>query len=355
MRRIKLGPLLAKNGAIGIVGNNITIRDVAREANVAIGTASRVLNGHKSVSEEVRRRVLKAVKKLRYEPDRLAQGMRLGVTHTVACVTRDIAIAGFGNIVHGAEEVLRDAGYTLILGITDERKEREFELLRILSQRRVDAIVIATSSEEDKELLRHLTKLEIPLVLLDRELPADIDAVMLDHRRGTQAATDHLLGYGHTRIALLTGRPSTRPARERIAGFKSALATVDNANPIIRTGGFSAEFGFRETSSLLADRDPPTAIIAGGMAMLSGVLQAIHARGLRIPDDISVVAGADTEVAAVATPSVTAIRWSGVDEGRVAVQLLLSRLKGSRTGPVQRVLLSTELIKRELTGPAPKG
>lgn len=335
------------------MGNNITIRDVAKEARVAIGTASRVLNGHKSVSEEVRKRVLKAVKKLRYEPDRLAQSMRLGVTHTVACVTRDIAISGFGSIVHAAEDVLRDAGYTLIFAVTDERKERELELLRILSQRRVDAIIIATSSEKDKELSRHLLKLGIPLVLLDREFPAELDAVMLDHRRGTKLATEHLLGYGHTEIALLTGFVSTRPGRERLAGFKEAMEAAGHPNPVIRTGGFSAEFGFRETSSLLVAKNPPTAIIAGGMAMLAGVLQAIRVRGLQIPGNISVVAGADTELAALATPSVTAIRWSGVEQGRIAVQLLLNRLHGNRTGPVQRVLLSTELIKRESSGPAP--
>jgi LacI family transcriptional regulator, galactose operon repressor len=335
------------------VGNNITIRDLAKEAKVAIGTASRVINGHKSVSDEVRKRVQKAVKKLGYEPDRVAQSMRLRTTHTVACATRDIAIAGLGTLIHAAEDVLRDAGYILIFAGTDERKERELELLRILSQRRVDAIIIATSSEEDKELNRYLLKLDIPLVLLDRDLPAEIDAVMIDHRRGTKLATEHLLGYGHTEIALLTGFGSTRPGRQRIAGFKEAMEVAGNPNPVIQTGGFSAEFGFRETSSLLTAKNPPTAIIAGGMAMLGGVLQAIRVRGLQIPGDISVVAGADTELAALATPSVTAIRWSGVDEGRIAVQLLLSRLRGNRSGPVQRVLLSTELIKRESSGPVP--
>lgn len=334
-------------------GTRATIRDLAREAGVAIGTASRVINGHKSVSEQARKRVLRAVKKLAYEPDRAAQSMRLRTTHTVACVTRDIAISGFGTVVHAAEDVLRDAGYILIFAGTDERKERELELLRILSRRRVDGIIIATSSEEDKELNRHLLRLEIPLVLLDRDSPADIDAVMIDHRRGTKLATEHLLGYGHTEIALLTGFESTRPGRERIAGFKEAMEVAGNRNPLIIRGGFSSEFGFRETSSLLNVRNRPTAIIAGGMSTFSGVLQAIRARGLQVPRDVSVVAGADTELAALATPSITAVRWSGVDEGRIAVQLLLNRLRGNRTGPAQRVLLSTELIKRESSGPVP--
>jgi LacI family transcriptional regulator len=334
------------------MGGTPTIHDVARAAQVAIGTVSRVLNGHKSVSDDVRRRVLRAIKKLKYEPDRVAQSMRLGVTRTVACTTRDISMPGFGAIVYSAEEVLRASGYTLLLATTDERKDRELDLLRTFQQRRVDAIILTTSNEDDPELSKRIKQLDIPIVLLDRESPAELDAVTIDHRRGVRAATEHLLGLGHTRIALLTGRPSTRPALDRIAGFKDALAPLGRRGKdgVIRTGGFTAEFGFREASSLLSSAERPTAIIAGGMGMLSGVLQAIRARGLTIPSDISVIAGADSDLAALATPALTAIRWSGTDEGRMAVQLLLNRL-ANRKGPVQRVMLSTELIFRASCSP----
>jgi LacI family transcriptional regulator len=301
------------------MAGNPTIRDVALAANVAIGTVSRVLNGHKSVSDGVRRRVLKAIKKLKYEPDRVAQSMRLGVTRTVALAVRDISIPGFGAIVNAAEEVLRSSGYTLLLAITDERKERELDLMRIFQQRRVDAVIMTTSSEDDAYLSKQIKQLDVPIVLLDRENPPELDAVTLDHRRGIRAATEHLHGLGHTRIALLTGKPSTWPARERIAGFKEAYARLGKqANQsIIRTG----------------------------------MLQAVRARGLVIPNDISVIAGADSDLAALTTPSVTAVRWSGTDEGRMAVQLLLNRLGGNRKGPVQRVMLSTELIPRESCAP----
>jgi len=335
------------------MGESPTIRDVAHAARVAIGTVSRVLNGHKSVSEDVRRRVLKAVEKLNYEPDRVAQSMRLGVTRMVACATRDISIPGLASVVNAAEEVLRSCGYTLLLAITDERKERELDLLRMFQQRRVEAIIMTTSYEEDVELCRHIKQLTIPVVLLDRDQPPELDAVTLDHRRGTRSATEYLLGLGHSRIALLTGRPSTRPARERIAGFNEGLAGAGRQahRGVVKSGGFSAEFGFRETSSLLSTNPRPTAIIAGGMGMLSGVLQAIRVHGLSIPDDISVVAGADTDLAALATPPITAVRWSGTDEGRMAVQLLLNRLGGNRKGPAQRVMLSTELITRASCAP----
>jgi LacI family transcriptional regulator len=338
------------------MGDSPTIRDVALAANVAIGTVSRVLNGHKSVSSDVRSRVLKAIKKLKYEPDRVAQSMRLGITRTVACATRDISMPGFGAIVNAAEEVLQSSGYTLLLATTGERKDRELGLLRIFQQRRVDAVIMTTSSEDDAELSKQIRQLDIPVVLLDREHPKELDAVTLDHRRGICAATEYLQGLGHSRIALLTGKPSIRPGRERIAGFKDALARSGKraSQGIIKTGGFSAEFGFRETSLLLSSAAPPTAIIAGGMAMLSGVLQAIRARGLTIPDDISVIAGADSDLAALTTPAVTAVRWSGTDEGRMAVQLLLNRLRGNRNGPVQRVMLSTELGPRASCAP-PRG
>ena len=258
------------------MGGVPTIRDVAVAADVAIGTVSRVLNGHKSVSEDVRRRVLRAIKKLKYEPDRVAQSMRLGKTRTVAFATRDISIPGFGAIVNAAEEALRNNGYTLLLTMTDERKDRELNLLRIFQQRRVDAVIMATSSESDAELSKQIKGCGIPIVLLDRENPSQLDAVTLDHRRGVRAASEYLQGLGHTRIALLTGNPSTRPAHERIAGFKEAATRLGKraGHSIIRTGGFSADFGFREASSLLSGTNRPTAIIAGGMAMLAGVLRA---------------------------------------------------------------------------------
>ena len=173
--------------------------------------------------------------------------MRLGVTRTVAFATRDISIPGFGAIVNAAEEALRSRGYTLLLAMTDERKEQELHLLRIFQQRRVDAVIMTISNEGDTELSRHIRSAGMPVVLLDREHPLQLDAVTLDHRRGIRAATEYLHGLGHTRIALLTGKPSVRPAAERIAGFKEASARLGKlaSHAIIRTGGFDADFGFR--------------------------------------------------------------------------------------------------------------
>lgn len=337
MRKQKPAPLRAK----------ASIRDVALVAGVAIGTVSRVIHGNASVSADVRERVQEAIRQLKYEPNQLAQSMRLGATKTVACATRDISMSGFGTIVNAAEDVLRSRGYTLLLALTDERKERELDVIKVFTHRRVDGIIMTTSSEEDHEISDTIRHLSVPVVLLDRDIPKEVDAVTIDHFRGTQAAVEYLMGLGHTEIALLTGRPTMRPARERIAGFEAAHAAAGRKLQPgqVRGGGFSAEFGFREASALLASSTRPTALICGGMGMLPGVLRAVNSHGLRVPADISVIAGADSDLASLTTPAITAIRWSAEEEGRLAVELLLSRLEGYR-GEAKRVMLPTELVIR---------
>jgi LacI family transcriptional regulator len=324
-----------------------TIRDVARTAGVAVGTVSRVLNGHRSVRPDLREKVLATIRSLGYEPDAVAQSMRLRATRTVACAIRDISIPGFGSFVKAADDALRERGYILLLTNTDEQPAREIELLRSFAKRRVDGVIMTVSDERDEALCRAIGQMRMPVILMDRDVALGIDMVAIDHRGGTRAAVDHLLELGHRRIALLTGLPAMRPAHERVAGFEEAHRTAGTAlDPaLVRYGAFSAEFGYGQCCSLLSSADRPSAVIAGGMSMLPGVLRAIKERGLAVPDDISVVAGADTDLAALIEPPVTAVCWSNADWGRSAVQLLLDRLDGY-DGEPRRLTLPTELVLR---------
>jgi LacI family transcriptional regulator len=332
---------------------SLTIRDVARSAGVAVGTVSRVLNNHRSVSPDVRERVVEAIRLLGYEPDAVAQSMRLRATRMVACAIRDISIAGFGSFVKAAEDVLRQHGYTLLLTNTDEEPAREIELLRTFAKRRVDGVIMTISDEHDEGLCQALKEMRAPIVLMDRDLPLEVDTVAIDHRSGARIATEHLFALGHRRIALLTGLDGMRPAHERIAGFEYAHREAGlHLDPaLVRSGGFSAEFGFEQTMRMLGSTRAPTAMIAGGMSMLPGVLRAVATRGLRVPDDISVIAGAETDLAALSAPPVTAIRWSNADWGRESVRLLLDRITGDYDGPARRVTLPTELIQRASCAP----
>jgi LacI family transcriptional regulator len=330
-----------------------TIKDVARKAGVSLGTASRVLNGHKSVSPEMRARVEQAILALGYRPDAVAQSMRRGATRTNCIIIHDITIPVLASFVKSAQDVLQDAGYTLIIAGSEDRRERELEVLNVFSRRRIDGLIMTTASERDPVLLKAREALRIPVVLLDRETPAHFDAVLIGHRDGTRRAVEHLLDLGHRRIALLSGTETVRPSAERVLGYQDAFKArgLELDPELIRTQSFTADFGYVETSALLGLKRPPTAILAGGIAMMPGTLRAIRAHGLKVPDDISLIAGSDSDLAELATPPITAVRWSYAEIGKAAAQLVLDRLERDPDRPPRRIRFSTELVIRESCAP----
>jgi LacI family transcriptional regulator len=330
-----------------------TIKDVARKAGVSLGTASRVLNGHRSVSAAMRERVEQAILDLGYRPDAVAQSMRRGATRTIGIVIRDITVPVLASFVKAAQDVLQDAGYTLIVAGSEDRRERELEVLNAFSRRRIDGLIMTTSSERDPVLLKAREALRIPVVLFDRETPTNFDAVLLGHREGMRRALEHLLDLGHRRIALLTGSEAVRPSSERVLGYQDAFKARGLAfDPeLVRTQSFTADFGYVETSALLGQRRPPTAIIAGGIAMMPGTLRAIRTHGLKVPDDVSLVAGSDSDLAELATPPITAVRWSYAELGKAAAQLVLDRLERDPDLPPRRIRFPTELVIRASCAP----
>ncbi len=332
-----------------------TIKDVARAAGVSLGTASRVVNGHKSVSDRVRRRVIAAIAELGYEPDAVAQSMRKGATHTIGVVIRDITVPALADFVKSAQEVLHDAGYTLIITCSDDRKDRELELLNLLSRRRIDGLIMTTASESDPDLLKARQGQSFPIVLLDRETPPELDAMTVNHRDGVRRGVEYLFDLGHRRIALITGNPTVYPARERIRGYDAAHAArgISKDPTLLRSDGFSANSSFLETSALLSLPDRPTAVICGGINMLSGALRAVQSHGLRIPQDISLIGSNDTDLARLATPPITVINWSYRELGDAAARVLLDRIGQGGRGAPRRIVFPTELVMRGSCGPAP--
>lgn len=313
-----------------------------------MGTASRVLNGQKSVSEDMRVRVERAIVNLGFKPNALAQSMRRGDTQTIGVVIRDITIPALAEFVKSAQDVLHKAGYTLLVACSEDQPDRELELLTAFSRKRVDGLIMTTASEQDSTLLKARMALRVPIVMLDREQPSSFDAVLIAHREGTRRATEYLLDLGHRRIALLTGPTTVRPAFDRVRGYKAAFQARGIAidKKLIRTEDFTADFGYMETSALLSQKQPPTAIIAGGIAMLGGVLRAVQSKQLRIPNDISIIGSSDTELAQLATPPITVVRWSYGEVGKIAAQLLIERLERSPNRSPQRVLTHTDLVIR---------
>lgn len=332
----------------------LTIVDVARTAGVSVGTVSRVLNGNTKVRAALRDKVQAAINDLGYAPDAVAQSMRNQTTHTIGCVIREINLSALAAFVRAAHDVLDEAGFSLLLSNSEGRRDRERELLARLSSRRADGIMIGPYSPVTEEFDSFLRRLNVPIVLIDRDSPDWADAVMTDHAKGVRDATEHLLNLGHRRIALITGSATLYPARERIRGYEDALRFrgLEPEPSLIEASSFLPDKGFGYTSAVLASTRPPTAIIAGGIGMLPGVLQAIRVRGLRIPEDISVVGAGDSELSELHTPPISIQRWDQAEVGRFAARLLLDRIRGSADAEPRHVLLPNEFIARESTGPA---
>lgn len=332
-----------------------TIRHVAQVAGVSVGSVSRVLNAKESVSPEIREKVEKAIQDLGYKPNVVAQTMRSQISRTIACIIRDIDISGFARFVRAADEVLVRAGYALLLSNSEGRIERERELISVIAARRADALLIAQSSEMDKALDELLHRLGIPVVLIDRELPEWADAVMVDHRTGIRQATEKLIRLGHRRIALLTGKRSLYPARERIIGYEQAHAAcgVPLDPRLLQMGSFEAGFAFEKTSMLVSSTDRPTALIAGGIEMLPGIIRALRVRGLSIPKDISVVAAVNSDLADLFEPQISVEDWDYAEVGRIAANLALQRIASDQMGEPRRVLVPTQFLLRESCATAP--
>ena len=330
-----------------------TIRDVATLAGVATGTVSRVLNANTTVRAEIRRKVQRAIDELGFAPNAVARSMRIRSTHTIGCILREINIPQLAGFVQAAHDVLDEEGFSLVISNSEGRKERERELLNRLSRRQADGVMIGPYTPIEGEFEAYLRDLDVPLVLIDRDRPLWADAVMADHRGGMREAMNHLLDLGHRRIVLITGQQSLYPASERIRGYQDALAArgLPFDASLVHAGSFLPEAGFSTASAVFGQRRRPTAVICGGIDMLSGVLRAIRARGLRIPDDVSLIASGYSELAELVSPSVAVIGWDQSEIGRIAAGMLLHQIRNRRNRDPYRVLVPSEFVPRASVGP----
>ncbi len=324
------------------------MKQVADRAGVALSSVSRVLSGHPDVSAVMRNRVLDAVAALGYEPDRLAQSLRTGATMSVGVVVGDISNPLMAQIVLGAEMRLRDGGYSSLLTNSGSDPRLDVEHVRLLQQRRVDGMLLSLSDEEDPGVADAVGRLDVPIVLLDRQLAGQGSAAALsDHAAGIQAAAQELADLGHRRVGLVNGSPRVRPSRERATALRKVCRSTD-MQCRVRAAAYTAEHGYQATIDLMRAEDAPTALIAGGNQILVGVLRALRELGLTVPGDVSLVACDDVPLASYLDPPIATIRREPGQIGRVAAELLLEQLRGE---PVRSQTLPTTFAKTESVRP----
>lgn len=323
-----------------------TIRDVALRAGVSPATASRVLNrSSHPVSEQGRRRVLAAARKLSYIPNRLARSLLTHETAAIGVLIPDVSNPYYAAILRGVEDAISATGRIVILCNTDRNPEKQRVYLRALMERRVDGLIIAGGSFGRTEA--EIAGESLPVVMIGRHR-VRFPSVRIDNVAAGAMATGHLLALKHRRIACLAGPPRSLTAADRVRGYEQALraASVPLDRGLVVEVGFAPERLDGVVGRLFAGPDRPTAVVAPNDQVAIGMIRALHERGLRVPGDVSVVGFDDTPLASYTVPSLTTVAVPMRDLGRAAVDLLLSMFKGAA---VRSVVMPCMLHVREST------
>jgi len=329
------------------------IKDVAREVEMSTATVSRALRGLPGVSEETRSKVMETALRLGYVPSPSAAGLASGHTRTVAVIVPWVTRWFFAAVVQGAEQVLRERGYDLLLyNLAGDESARHRVFETSLLTKRVDAVLVLSLKPSPDELAR-LEKLGRPVTIVGADVPGWA-TVRIDDEQAARSAVQHLAGLGHRRIAYVGGATEgvldfTAPAA-RLAGYRSALAEAGlrHDRRLEADGEFSVAGGSRAAQALLRRQDPPTAIFAASDEMAIGVLRTARELGVRVPDDLSVIGIDDHEMAEIF--DLTTVAQPVHEQGRVAALQVLTALAGTNWAPEQ-VVLPTHLVVRRTTAP----
>jgi LacI family transcriptional regulator len=330
--------------------NAPTISDVARKAGVSVATVSRVMNGTKFVSAQLRERVQLAMRELDYQPNLLAGSLRRQESFTVGLIVPDTSNAFFGELAKGVEDAGFENDYNVILCNSDYNLERERTYVEVLQAKQVDGLIFIPSSAEMEHVKALLERMRGPVITVDRLTPElDADSITVDNRQGGRLAAQHLVDLGHERIGCV-GRPKyLAHVEERISGFCEVLKErgIELHDAYRVQGGFSFAEGVEAGKKILALPRPPTAIFAYNDVMAIGVLRAARELDVRVPEDLAIVGFDNIPVASFVTPQLTTVNQPKYEIGAQAAQLLIDRLNLEREGPPERRVLDVDLVVRE--------
>jgi LacI family transcriptional regulator len=350
-----------------------TIDDVAASAGVSRATAARALGGYGRVGDATRRKVEEEAARLGYRPNTLARSMITGTTQTIGVVVADIDLSFFARAVRGIADTAKTAGFEVILANSDEDPTKERAAVGVLLEKRVDGLIVSPAARSGASHLVDLARRGIPLVQLDRgSAEVESDVVCVDNLRAAQNATSHLVRLGHRRIAIVIERESSLPAVDlasahpgpagamtstlREIGWAMALrsAGIDVTEDLIWRASYDREAARRTTARGLAGESRATAILATDETMALGMMDAIVDSGLRVPEDLSVVAFDDAAWATVLRPPLTVVAQPVYELGALAARRLIARIGGADDPPAVSVL-DTSFILRGSTAAPPDG
>jgi LacI family transcriptional regulator/LacI family purine nucleotide synthesis repressor len=331
----------------------LTIKDIARKAEVSVATVSKVMNGYDDIGEVTKAKVLKIIKENNYRPNANAQSLRTNKSFLVGLFFKDHQDSGvkhpfFRGIISGLEERLLENNYDMIL--FSANWEDQFSYLEKCQFRNVDGAILMGMPKDDSKL-PELLNAKIPSVFIDLDISDDkASYIISDNEEGARKAVRHLVELGHKKIAIIEGEQITIPTQKRLAGYKAELKAqnLKVRDEWIIQGRFSVDGGFKAMEEILALKERPTAIFCMGDEIAVGAMQAIKEAGLKVPDDFSIVGFDDIEISQYLNPALTTIRQKKGEMGTEAAKMVLEMINPPEE-KVEPEIIETELILRDST------
>jgi len=334
----------------------MNIKEVARRARVSTATVSRTINGSAKVTPETAARVRAAIQELDFYPNTNARALGSGRSNFYGLIISDLTNPFFPEIAKAFEDVADEHGQEVLMANTNYDPARmESSVLRML-QRKVDGVAILTSEMDDK-LIRKLSGRKIPIVFLDIGSPGPgISVVRIDYAGGVDQGMDHLIGLGHRRFAFISGPLQLASALTRFRAFNEGMTRnhLITHQALIREGNHRVDGGHDAMARILESGARPTAVIASNDLTAIGAMGAIHERGLRVPEDISVLGYDDIQLSAFTQPTLTTIRLPRDEIARLAFHALYRPTAATAGQAVQgkEHFVQSTLVVRKSTGPA---
>lgn len=331
---------------------NVTMKDIAQELGISIGTVSKVLRDHPDISAETRERVRKRMRELNYRPNLTARALVTGRTHTIGLVVPDLVHPFFGEVAGGLSKLLRKKGYSLIISSSDEDFELENRVIDQLLARRVDALIIA-SSQRDSEFIHTIEKQKTPFVLIDRRPEAGkVNFVGVNDEQIGRMATEHLIEIGCRRIAHIGG-PGISTAVGRLRGYQQALKhhglAIDPTYVISRDHADEASdvTGYEAMNELLAAKRAPDGVFCYNDPTAMGAMQAAIEKGMRIPQDLAMIGSGNVRYAKFLRVPLSTIDQQSEEIGERAAKLALKLIEAKTQPRPNTILLTPRLVVRE--------
>jgi LacI family transcriptional regulator len=334
----------------------ITIKDIARVANVSHTTVSRALNDKSRICRETKEKILSIAKELNYRPNFVARSLVMKRTKTLGLVITTIVNPFYPELAQEIETTANSLGYNIILCCTHSNLSTEKQYIDMLRSKGVDGIIFTSAHMNDLNI-EELAEEGFPIILVNRRtykpsIRERVDYVGINNTLGGYVAVEHLIRLGHQRIGVIGGQPDSSVGIERLDGGKKALEIygLEKTEPYFLDGDFLKGSGYEAGRRFMAMADPPTAVFATNDYMALGAYEAIADQGFKIPEDVALVGFNDIEFSAIRGIDLTTIGQKKYEMGAVAVKLLVDRVEGRRTEEVQETILEPELIIRKTCG-----